>query len=104
MGSPIAMPNEDRLERIEQMLEKQQSMLDQMFPILTNSVSTAEMAKQFLGLVDLIERVEKRTSVRFDSVDQRFDAVDLKLGEIEGKLDGVIGVVENWKPEPPPKL
>jgi hypothetical protein len=34
-------------------------------------------------------------------IDGRFDKVELKMSEIEGKLDGVIGVVENWKREPP---
>jgi hypothetical protein len=95
------MPNEDRLSRMEQVLGKQQSMLDQMLPILTNSVSTAEVARQYLGLFDLIERVEKKISARFDLVDQRFDKLDTKVSEFESKLDGVIDVVDKWDREPP---
>jgi hypothetical protein len=79
--------NEDRLSRVETLLNR----------------AVTESDGHMQTIVALIPETNARMDSGFDGVDRRFDKVDLnlKLGEIEDKVDGVIGVVSNWKREPP---
>ncbi len=82
----MAEENEDRLARIENLLNR----------TITEFDGHMQTILRLMG--QRFDAVDKR----LDGMDKRFDKVDLKLSEVEEKLDGVIGVVNNWKREPPP--